>query len=79
MGERQKDEWEYEKGAEAHKRPQPIKDFDLQKPKALKCFLLAECNASESQPTLLFLISKAAVQVSDELKKGLSQIRPSAS
>jgi len=35
-------------GAEAHKRPQPIKDFDLQKPKALNYFLLAECNASES-------------------------------
>jgi len=51
-------------GAEAHKRPQPIKDFDLQKPKALNCFLLTECNASESQPALLFLISKAAVQVS---------------
>jgi hypothetical protein len=37
-----------EAGAEAHKRPQPVKDCLHQKPKALSHFQLAECNASQS-------------------------------
>jgi len=58
-------------GAEAHKRPQPIKDCDLQEPKALNYFLHAECNASELWPALLFLISKAAVQVSNRYENSV--------
>jgi hypothetical protein len=34
-------------GAEAHKLPQPLKDCDLQKPKAVNYVQPAECNAGQ--------------------------------